>query len=113
MKYIKVFREPKVGDYVACEENLLFSSEDDLSNHNFISNNIGRITKIEEEGPYRDSYKDKVYIAYIVEYDNVPKDKKYNILYFKNLFFSLREIKFWSKNKEDVEEYLTAKKYNL
>jgi len=38
-------------------------------------------------------------------------DKKFN----KDscFIYAISDIEFWSKNKEDVENYLSAKKYNL
>ena len=112
MKYLKTFEnidEPQVGDYVAAEEKLSTTKED-LKINNFISNNVGYITDIEEGRLYRDSLGNKVNTIYIVKYDKYPKGVS---SYFDDLFFSKYEIKFWSKNKEDVEAYLNAKKYNL
>ena len=118
MKHIKKFEsldEPQVGDYVACEESWMFAVSE------FISNNVG-ILKFKHDYDYE----------YAVEYDNIPKEFSY---YFDHLNFDhlnfdhleydmgkgsgdcremIRdEIKFWSKDKSEVEDYIEAKKYNL
>jgi len=114
MKYIKKFESvgvPQIGDYVACDEKLFDNNnKEDINIYNFISNTIGCITDIEKGGSYYDSFGNKVNIIYIVKYDKYPKGLS---SYFDNLFFSEYEVKFWSKNKEDVEVYLSGKKYNL
>jgi len=105
MKYIKTFEnlnEPQFGDYVFCEEIALYQICD------FTSKNVGRIVDIEDN-------KNNIF-CYIVAYYDVPDNIK---LYFDIRYeylcrdMSIKEIKFWSKNKEDVELYIAEKKYNL
>jgi len=118
MKYIKLYEdynmnEPKNGDWVICKEN----EEDEDDNFTlFINNNIGRIIKINND---YDDY------DYIIKYCNIPKN-------IRNRFFSykmnnkneyvgdvnkramfLREIKYWSENKKDLEVIILTNKYNL
>jgi len=104
MKHIKVYdnldnNEPEEGDYVICKEHSL-----NKYFVLFLENNIGKIIKIND---YR----------YFITYDNIPEEcNDYFMLYFCNFktrdFFK-SEIKYWSKNKKDLEIILQANKYNL
>ena len=103
MKYIKKFEsldEPKIGDYVACEEELGINELCD-----FINNTVGKIFKIENS-----------YYNYAVKFDNIPQNLNefFTDFGYKDCRgFNSNEILFWSENKEDVEEYLMTKKYNI
>jgi len=101
--------EPEVGDYVACEDyaeyGYLNIEEENLIMRNFISNNVGKVVVYNSDDNY----------PYIVKY-KIPKKLHINIRDFFNFDkrdMSRNEIKFWSKNKKDVEAYLAGKKYNL
>ena len=105
--YIKTSDKPMVDDYVICDDSLPEVSE-------FVNNSIGVIVMLEHDKNGN--------IEYVVEYDNIPEDiisefehKYYGMGngygYCRNML--VYEIIYWSKNKEDVEEYLTEKKYNL
>lgn len=108
MKYIKKYEQlkknnPQVGDYVICEDRGDSSATDNLLN--FIENNIGQIVD------YKEYYG---VIPYEVQYIDRPESlKKYFHDDDKVRRYSLSEIKFWSKNKIDLEIILSAKKYNL
>jgi hypothetical protein len=100
MKYIKTFesknKTPEVGDYVICE--------DDFGNEiitNFISSTAGKIKK-KLKGNL-DSH------TYLVYYENAPN------IGFRNSCreMTLKDIIHFSKNKEDLEAILAAKKYNM
>ena len=111
MKYLKRFEdinidEPKVGDYVITFDNCDYGSKynDYLD---FVNNSIGKLYTIKNE--YSDNYR--------VIFYNVPEsivqwfttnhyDEKY-------LVVDREEILYWSKNKEELEHILAAKKYNL
>ena len=105
-------RLPKKGDYVILN---LGSSTQEMKE--FTKNNIGKI--ITNRILTYDSNK---YI-YKIEYDLLTyEDKKifndfYRIFGIKNEINKFKvdhnEIEYWSENKEDVERYLKAKKYNL
>jgi len=110
MKYIKTYEnltdEPKAGDYVMCEE----SSETDsvIEINDFIKNNIGVIRSISQF----------IYdVPYIIEYDNIPDSLRGIYLgfpeYNNNRRMSRDEIIHFSSNKEDLEPYIQANKYNL
>ena len=95
MKYLKLYEEnienvPKIGDYVICKDK---SIAIDNNTKEFISNNIGKIIA-------RPSF---MYI-YIVKYD-------YNAM--PEIVMYLDEIIKFSKDRNELEEYLTAKKYGL
>ena len=119
MKYLKLYKEnienePKIGDYVICEDSSL--SLDNIT-IDFISNNIGKIIGIDEFGQY-----------YIVKYDynTIPNLSKnwfgsisktgYPPTYSKeedSRVMYLSEIIKFSKDRTELEEYLMAIKYGL
>lgn len=80
---------PEKGDYIIC------SDENFESLKNLIANNIGQIREI---------YTDKEGFKTISVYYN---DSPEYITVWE------REILYWSKNKEELEPYITANKYNL
>ena len=113
MKYLKTFEnvnEPQIGDYVAVEEEFYASSDATDQLFDFTSTHIGKIVT------YKPNHF-KGENVFCVKYENVPEKLQYafedvNLQKMcRNML--LVEIKFWSKNKEDVEEYLASKKYNL
>jgi len=101
MKYIKTYEnidnEPKVDDYVLCEEETK-----DENVKEYVKTHIGQILIIEDLLKTMYNYK--------VFYKNSNK-------YFGNngncRSMERNEIIHWSKNKEDLLPYLTANKYNL
>jgi len=114
MKYIKEFenlnyKEPNVGDYVICQEKN--ENKDFIS---FIENNIGQIIKIKQ-------YYTNEKLYYYIRYTGIPDNIKYHFyegihidLYENNIRgMFLSEIKYWSKDKEDLETILSTNKYNL
>ena len=110
MKHLKTFeniKKPQVGDYVLCYE--------DAKDHNlkeFINNNIGKISIIRDKGSY-------IECNYTIEYENIPSIISNRFTNFKKgdkkneRNMREEEIIFFSKNKEDVELYMQANKYNL
>jgi len=107
MKYLKLFEaklnRPEIGDYVICDSDELVSRVAD-----FISTHIGRyVIKINSNAfPYI-IYYEEAPSGLIEEEDIDPNNRD------KHIGFSKKEILFFSKNKEDCEAYLAAKKYNL
>jgi len=110
MKYIKTYEdidnEPKVGDYVMCHE---LDDTSRISNINkdeiniFLDVNIGQIQEYDNRKWYE------------VEYENIPQEL---IGWFNASMLNCRsmkrsEILVHSKNKEDIEHLMSAKKYNL
>jgi len=101
MKYIKTFENynigiPEVGDWVICEQSSVFA---DITE--FISNNIGRIIDFESKSKIE---------QYVVKYYNA-KMIPFNDGFTRNI--RIKEIKYWSNNKEDLEPYILANKYNI
>jgi len=105
MKHLKAYEdmntgEPEIGDYVIINTERYLKQP--LSD--FINNNIGKIRW--KEGGSID-----------VKYFNIPKEIKryFNdnpvVDYIRK--FPVSRVTHWSKNKEELEEILTAKKYNL
>ena len=102
MKYLKLYEEnienkPKIGDYVICEDK---SIAIDNNTKEFISNNIGKIIGIGDLGGIKKQLK----LYYIVKYD-------YNAM--PEIVMYLDEIIKFSKDRNELEEYLAAKKYGL
>ena len=93
--------EPEEGDYVICKEVENYSIGPP-SIKDFVENNIGQFVDFTVGLIY----------AYIVKYENVPDEIEEN--FEKNCRrFNIIEIKYWSKNRKDLEELLAIKKYNL
>jgi len=119
MKHIKGYKnlnnnEPMEGDYVICEEDEYYPNYPIESVNTLIKNNIGRIITIEY------SYINKNNDRYYITYDNIPEecDDYFSDIYNNGFKFKTRdmlreEIKYWSKNKKDLEIILQANKYNL
>ena len=115
MKYIKTFENSNnrldLGDYVICKEIPdMFDKEKLYNVIKFEENRVGRYIKNKKNnGKFR----------YEVTYDDIP-DK------FKNFYFiidhelhlytrpmSRTEIIYNSKNKEELEAIIAAKKFNI
>lgn len=110
---IKRFKEgdPKVGDYVICEE-MIFTGKEFNEICEFISNNIGKVIEINEIIRIN-----KKFIFYTILYEEIPNNLK-SFAHFNGKNINLRQmtrkeiIKF-SKDRTELEEYLMAKKYGL
>ncbi len=76
--------EPKIGDYVICKTR----STDTIEFKKYVDNNIGKIV---------DNYLAYYYVKF--------KEKTY--------IFTIGNILYWAKNKEDIEVLIQANKYNL
>ena len=136
MKYIKTYekiniKEPKVGDYVICEEvipkwGFKTENEDYLKTCNFIATHVGKfVHKIKKN--VNDYEEDDIWVKniYIIEYENVPKElrtffsenesrvknKSKETKYYRRT--QIDNIKHISKNKEELEAKLNANKYNI
>lgn len=93
----------KIGDYIVGEMEK--ESQYDTDFIYFIKNNVGLLIDVMSNNGFR-----------VVEYDNVPeKIKSYFSLYNNHMTrnFRIDEIILWSESKEELEEILAAKKYNL
>jgi len=96
MKYIKTFENstnlPKIGDYVIV--NPIYFG---MWAINIVRSSIGQIVNIE----------------FVNEYS---KELKYTVAYgleYKGILVYQQEIIAFSKNKEELEPYIIANKYNL
>lgn len=108
--YEKLENKPELGDYVIVSiiSDLIQTYNDD--EQDFIENHIGKIVEIIK-------YPSTIY--YAVEYD-IPKDfvpyPYYRTKYsgWKSAWqFERKDLKYISKNKEDLIPIIDAKKYNL
>jgi len=125
MKYIKTYEKaskPEIGDYVVCNDQTHIT--EDIKT--FIDTNVGQIIGYEkylQSGRLSDN-------PYCIKYENVPKklsngldfdnDKKNAKLIKYELkpgeavrYFNKHEFVYISKDKEELEASLMAKKYNL
>ena len=103
MKYIKkseIISGPEAGDYVIIDAITCGFSEDKIQ---YLQNTIGKIEKIADSEP-----------KYLVHFDNLPNCFYGPVTDRENLIsFYTKELYDWSKNKEELETILNAKKYNL
>jgi hypothetical protein len=124
---------PKIGDYaiVNLDDNYHKMYRD------FFNNNIGQIIDIQPNMDYKNGFnvmplklKSKRGISKIadriaIEYKNMPEEIKWNynigckigngkkIILTKAGTFHPDYIEHLSSNKEDLEQYINAKKYNI
>jgi len=94
--------EPEVGDYVIADSKDAYDRVKKIFN-----TTIGQITNIHNNHGFIDSY--------VVIYDDflympVLLHDKIDVY---DWWFNPEEIECWSKNKEELEEILATKKYNL
>jgi len=107
MRHLKLYEElnidqPERGDYViaVCTENV--SNKKMLE---FVNNTIGKLM-LSEYDSLIDTFE------YTVKYDEIPEE-------LSEYYFSISgtkcfyELKYWSKNKKDLETIISANKYNL
>jgi hypothetical protein len=124
MKYIKQFEsklEPKVGDFVICTtkgRHMLPYMPDSMED--FFSNNIGKITRI-ENFTAKDGVGDTIPNKRIT-FKDVPENLKRNFYGWQNNKNSYSDgcfvwiddnIKHISKTKKQLEILISAEKYNL
>jgi hypothetical protein len=111
MRYIKLYEElnvhePKVGDWVILQLHsidfltVLANNENEKFN-NYINIHIGKIV----------SYMKNSYMEYGIFYENFPEI--FEDLYRNPVPVHTAQIKYWSKNKEELQFIIDANKYNL
>lgn len=105
---------PEIGDYIGIyvDDLCLDCVTPDVKNfYNFINNNIGIV------GYYFDHFNiNKCYVDII--YYNIPENLKYiftksRITYEYSKTFNIKYVVAFGKIKEEVEEELKIKKYNI
>ena len=114
--YIKTYEthdanKPEIGDWAIVHVSPNMDDELDV----FLKKNIGKIVnignEIESTNIQNSWWSPSEY--YVLNYDTeIPKEID---IWFhnNNISFYTNEIKYWSKNKEDLEAIITADKYNL
>ena len=123
MKHLKTYefkKEPKIGDYV-----IVYEKRGEIEVNDFYKNNIGRIVNL-NNNEYSDVAAyfdlDKEW-DYWIKFD-IPKSlfgevnhlkvEDYSNYFIKGVRpFDRKEIIYYSPNKEDLEVYIDANKYNL
>lgn len=110
MKYIKKFElkksdknRPHVGDYVLVYEKLSNGDEFDNIYNDFIQNNIGKINYIDTSKEF----------PFYIEYENIPEEIDEYFNEYNEIRVTLKNLIYYSNNKEDVELQIKANKYNL
>lgn len=122
MKYIKTYKslyesvnekELQIGDYVICSENDPGSVEEI---QNFINNNIGKFIRYRIDTDTRVSLQ----FDHMIQYEYVPPeiieedfDFGENSNEYNTRLMKKSEIKYWSENKEDLEQLLLNNKFNI
>ena len=104
MKYLKTFERiefpnPQVGDYVLVHEILNYSKK----YKEFVNNNIGQIT-----------YSSSFYVG--IKYENIPPEisNYFNDTHRPDVRLMHKQyIVEFAKTKEELQEKLMRKKYNL
>jgi len=91
--------EPEIGDLVVCNESESYSDSEIIT---FTSNNIGEYIRYDTEFMQ----------PYVIHYEEIPKNlEKYFSHNERNM--SLDEIKYISKNKDELEYIIQSNKFNL
>lgn len=100
---------PGVGDYVIINENSDTYSADALK---FINNSIGHIWKSPDNSS---NY-------FLVKYNDIPKDVLFYFAYSdysnglkigNSILIFTENVKYWSKDEEELIPLIQATKYNL
>jgi hypothetical protein len=102
---------PKMDDYVICESNewlrmVPLNPDMVFEFHEYIHSHIGKIIS---EDFHTNSFESEENFRYLLQYD----DGILKFLGRRKIWISNKYIKYWSKNKEELEAVLQAKKYNL
>jgi len=113
MKFIKTYEnmsEPEIGDYVICQNPPKWTSINKSNTemlNNFISSNIGKLVK-NDIWHLPDNRNCKLYI---IEYQNIPNEIEEDFIFNQSSHraFLKEHIKHWSKNKKDLESYISSK----
>ena len=100
-----VHSKPQIDDYV-----LIKSTHYKPEVRKFLNTNIGQVFSMSQKGDnkYQIAFNAPIELRKDFWTKNRNSD---NIKYTK--WFNLKEIIFFSPNKEDLEQYLLNKKYNL
>lgn len=95
---------PQIGDYVICELSLTHFPE----YRTFVSSHILKV--VDYDPTYDRDYK---FYCSQDDYDTENKDERINATRINNGRNYIEEVKYWSKNKKELEPLLMAMKYNL
>jgi len=111
--------EPEVNDYVICGPNHYLFDPANPAFKKFITNSIGLIWKHPSKNIYIVKYfdipesfgNDSAYIPSnaFFQYSDYSKGLKIG----NSLQFELKDIIYWSKNKEELEKVLKIRNYRL
>ena len=110
MKYLKKFEsinKLEIGDYVHVDLEIGNRHDKNFMKkfpvYPFFKENIGKIADIDSRTCH-------------INYENIPNEIKNGIFYHNdttNFQVLIRYIKYFSKNKEDVEIFMASQNYNL
>lgn len=105
MKHVKTYEElnigkPEIGDYVICQD-LEYEEED--GERDFLLNIVGKIENIKKDPNHG--------LLYSVD---LGESKEALVIWGDTIQdFNIKEIKYWSKDRDDLETIVQANKYNL
>jgi len=100
---------PRLGDYVICSYD--DCSYEDMNMHGysldektFIRDKIGKVIKIDRYNDY----------PYYVSYDNIPEHLSNGDIDGEDFIYISRDaVKYWSKDKKELDMILNTKKFNI
>jgi len=114
--------EPELGDYVICSAGIIRDLLMTATELDFVSNNIGKITRVlkeSEKGPFRvlkESEKGRE-VEYIVGYRDIVEEivrwHNWKGDFVNDYKVKCEEITHWSKNISDLERVLAQKRFDL
>ena len=97
---------PEKGDYVIINWGYtILDAKNTQKLRDHIENSVGKVIDYGITSYLFPQPPDK-YDAYYIKYENLPRENKI-------IQISKQYIKYWSKNKEELELMLASKKYNL
>jgi hypothetical protein len=115
MKYLKTYEKiftfgvPEPGDWVIIDYSSSISSPID----NFVKNNVGQIIGTGFWGYEDVNGNEQEVLTFEIEYFNIPIHLKKHFIAGGSIEVERKNIKSWSKNKEELELIINAEKYNL
>lgn len=112
MKYLRTYEqinkeEPQIGDYVLCDES--FFSEPIAS---IVNDNIGQYVAKSNDNFFIVFYEDLKDLN--IKHAGYMTAKDENGNYHESVALMAKwEVKYWSPNRDELEIFISSKKYNL
>jgi len=97
--------EIEIGDYVICDDSLLNSNNNFKKINDFISSSIGKYVE------YEINISEKC--PYTIKYYNIPQELNDYFYIEGRIRMKFSDIKYWSKDKKELEIILNSNKFNI